>query len=184
MEIKVMKLNIEQDRTGYEQEIPETCVGIDESLTIIYRDENRAGTIVSVIRAESLDKLNFLENATEIAMHKDKTVGSMSDGYHTFDELYDFRKAYNACLFNIWYKQGMYGVHKSKRHSDGEECFGGGWFVVSCNTPYGQITNHYEMKDWDLFKCKTEEKAHPWDGHSAKDALERLLKVATIGVVK
>ena len=28
--------------------------------------------------------------------------GKISDGYHTFDELYEFRKVYNAALFNEW----------------------------------------------------------------------------------
>lgn len=36
----------------------------------------------------------------------------VSDGYHTFLELYEFRKVYNALLFNEWYKQGKYQVHK------------------------------------------------------------------------
>jgi hypothetical protein len=31
---------------------------------------------------------------------KDFKVDNVSDGYHTFKELYDFRKIYNACLFN------------------------------------------------------------------------------------
>ena len=35
----------------------------------------------------------------------------VSDGYHTFSELYEFRKMYNALLFNEWYKQGKYQVH-------------------------------------------------------------------------
>ena len=26
----------------------------------------------------------------------------VSDGYHTMDELYEFRKVYNAALFNEW----------------------------------------------------------------------------------
>ena len=47
----------------------------------------------------------------------------VSDGYHTFSELYEFRKMYNALLFNEWYKQGKYQVHKSWRHHDGEKCF-------------------------------------------------------------
>lgn len=99
-----------------------------------------------------------------------------SDGYHTFKELYDFRKVYNAVLFNEWSKQGKYNVHKSWKHSDGELCFGGGWFIVMANMPTGQISNHYEAKDWNLFQCEVREKADEWDGHTAQDALERLLK--------
>ena len=44
----------------------------------------------------------------------------VSDGYHTFLELYEFRKVYNALLFNEWYKQGKYQVHKSWKHNDGK----------------------------------------------------------------
>ena len=54
----------------------------------------------------------------------------ISDGYHSFGELYEFRKVYNAALFNEWYKLGLYDVHKSHKHYDGSECFGGGWFIV------------------------------------------------------
>ena len=43
-------------------------------------------------------------------------VGQVSDGYHTFDELYEFRKLYNAALFNEWAALGLYSVHKSVRH--------------------------------------------------------------------
>lgn len=82
-----------------------------------------------------------------------------SDGYHTFKELYEFRKVYNAALFNEWVRQGQYSVHKSKRHATGELCFGGGWFIVVATLPGGDISNHYEMADWDLFQCEERETA-------------------------
>ena len=98
----------------------------------------------------------------------------VSDGFHTIQELYEFRKAYNAALFNEWALLGKYSVHKSQRHGDGEPCFGGGWFIVMATPPTGQISNHYEMKDWDLFKCDERERAVIWDGHTSTDVLERL----------
>jgi len=97
-----------------------------------------------------------------------------SDGYHTFKELYDFRKIYNAVLFNEWTSGRKYQIHKSKKHSDGEECFGGGWFIVIATLPTGQISNHYELKDWDLFRCEERELADKWDGHTSQDVLTRL----------
>lgn len=107
-----------------------------------------------------------------------------SDGYHSFDELYEFRKMYNAALFNEWagdfnYPKGInetkYNVHKSWRHNDGELCFGGGWFIVVAILPDGQISNHYKMEDWDLFKVPIEETAkYPFDGHTGHDVLARL----------
>jgi hypothetical protein len=104
-----------------------------------------------------------------------ESMGEVSDGYHTFNELYDFRKAYNALLFNEYAKQRKYSVYKSKLHSDGELPFGGGWFVVGCQLSTGQITNHYELKDWDLFIVPEVARASVWDGHTAQEALQRLL---------
>lgn len=116
----------------------------------------------------------------------------LSDGFHSFKELYEFRKVYNATLFNEWAKNLIgdnvgfgilgfgvsfpkYNVHKSWKHYDGELCFGGGWFIVVAVLPTGQISNHYEAKDWDLFKIPETEKAlFEFDGHTAQDCLERL----------
>lgn len=102
-------------------------------------------------------------------------TGETSDGYHTFNELYEFRLLYNAALFNEW---AIYAdspeVSKSWRHSDGELCFGGGWFVVTAQLPTGQITNHYKAKDWDLFNIPEVEKAPEWDGHTPQDVAKRL----------
>lgn len=105
-----------------------------------------------------------------------------SDGYHTFKELYEYRLLYNAVLFNEWAEQGKYDVHKSERHGDGELAFGGGWFIVMATLPTGQISNHYEMKDWDLFKCEAREKADNWDGHSPKDVATRLRSLASSAI--
>ena len=98
-----------------------------------------------------------------------------SDGYHTFKELYEFRKAYNVALFNEWGATGKCHTHKSWRHNDGELCFGGGWFIVVAVLPKGQISNHYEAKDWDLFTVPEVEKAlFEFDGHTGADVIERL----------
>ena len=121
-------------------------------------------------------------------------INELSDGYHTYDELYEFRKMYNAILFNEWAKEYMlkeqqikngftqanmvfplYDVHKSWKHNDGELCFGGGWFIVSAMLPTGLISNHYKAEDWDLFQVPEVEKAlYEFDGHTGKDVLERL----------
>jgi hypothetical protein len=106
--------------------------------------------------------------------------GNTSDGYHTFNELYEFRKAYNAALFNEWAAGGKCSVHKSWRHHDGELCFGGGWFIVVAVLPDGQISNHYEAKDWDLFAVpETERALFEFDGHTGADVVERLKAYTT-----
>ena len=112
-------------------------------------------------------------------------IGELNDGYHSFNELYKYRMLYNAAFFNslAYYDDWADGswdvkfdVHKSKKHSDGEECFGGGWFIVMAELPTGQISNHYEMKYWDLFKVPEKEVANVWDGHTPQEAADRLEK--------
>ena len=106
---------------------------------------------------------------------KPKDMGEVSDGYHTFNELYEYRMLYNAALFNEFAKQGLYDVHKSRKHSDGEYPFGdSNWFIVMAELPTGQISNHYEMKDWDKFQIPEKPLANKWDEHSPRDVAERL----------
>jgi len=106
--------------------------------------------------------------------------GNTSDGYHTFNELYEFRKAYNAALFNEWAAGNKCSVHKSWRHHDGELCFGGGWFIVVAVLPNGQISNHYKAKDWNLFDVpETERALFEFDGHTSIDVVARLKAYTT-----
>jgi hypothetical protein len=102
-------------------------------------------------------------------------IGELSDGFHTFNELYKFRMAYNAALFNEWAKGGLYGVHKSWRHDDGQRCFDGGWFIVMADLPSGQISNHYQARYWDLFQIPEKPRASFFDGHTAQDVYDRLV---------
>lgn len=116
---------------------------------------------------------NFIQRL--IKLTSPDLVGNYSDGYHSFNELYDFRKVYNAALFNEWSRSGLYDVHKSIKHNDNELCFGGGWFIVVAVLPTGQISNHYPIKDWDLFNIPEFDKAkYPFDGHTPNDVLLRL----------
>lgn len=99
-------------------------------------------------------------------------MGSVSDGFHTFDSLYHQRLILFAALVNTFPTMSW----KSHKHSDGEPCFGGGWFIVGISTPKGSYTYHYENKDWDVFHCQEVETAPEWDGHTDKD-VERLLSL-------
>lgn len=106
-----------------------------------------------------------------------KNMGEVSDGYHTFNELYEYRLLYNAAFFNELARRGICDVHKSKRHSDGEIPFGDpNWFIVMAELPTGQISNHYEMKDWDLFQVPEKSISNVWDGHGPRDVAKRIRK--------
>ena len=126
------------------------------------------------------EEIDLIPKFGEFSDNEPKDMGEVSDGYHTFNELYEYRLLYNASMFNELAKQNLYDVHKSKRHSDGEIPFGdSNWFIVMAELPTGQISNHYEMKDWDLFDIQEKEIANEWDGHTPKDVAERLRRFLT-----
>lgn len=112
-------------------------------------------------------------------------MGEVSDGYHTINELYRYRMLYNAAFFNALYAEyserdtAIGPIVKSRKHSDGELCFGGGWFIVVANLPTGQISNHYRDEYWDLFKVLEVEQAPEYDGHTPAVAADRLEKYLT-----
>lgn len=106
-----------------------------------------------------------------------KVVGrDISDGYHTFDELYEHRNHLFMALCSL----------------DPIACFWKkddstpGWAIVYWESVEGQISYHVKMDmTFDLFitrsgaKCDPE---HKWDGHTSKDAITRLFRVIQRGV--
>lgn len=95
--------------------------------------------------------------------------GETSDGYHTFNELYDHR----AKLFSVIVRCFKDKAWKSKLHYDGTMY--DGMFIVGIETPEGQATYHYNIDPyWDMFECKELEKAPEWDGHTPQEAIDRI----------
>lgn len=111
--------------------------------------------------AAALERLEALE------------AGEVSDGYHTHRELYEYRMLYNAHAVRGWLAAGI-PVVKSWKHSDGEPCFGGGWFIVTAELPTGQVSNHYAAEHWHLFDVPEVDLPPEYDGHTPADAAERL----------
>lgn len=100
-------------------------------------------------------------------------TGEASDGHHTHNELYDYRMLYNAHAVRGWLAMGL-PVVKARNHSDGEPCFGGGWFIVVATLPTGQVSNHYRDEYWDLFAVPEVDLPPEYDGHSPAIAADRL----------
>lgn len=103
-------------------------------------------------------------------------TGETSDGYHTFNELYDHRIAlFIALCSEIDARTPTGHVWRSKLHSDGS-CFDG-WFVMGIGTePGDQITYHLPLSRWaDTDWLGTERPQAPeFDGHTSSDVLQRL----------
>lgn len=95
-------------------------------------------------------------------------MNNVSDGYHTFDELYYHR----GLLFSLVCNQNNEISWKSRKHSDGTMY--NGMFIAGINTPEGQYTYHCEDDLWDLFHVKEISNAPEWDGHKPKDIVRLL----------
>lgn len=99
----------------------------------------------------------------------EEITGETSDGYHTFDELYDHR----ARLFSVIVRDHRELAWKSMLHHDGTMY--DGMFIVGVETPAGQATYHYDVDPyWDLFDCEELDRAPEWDGHTPQQAIERI----------
>lgn len=106
----------------------------------------------------------------------------VSDGYHTFDELYDHRITLYIALCRGYVNangnsdcHGVPLVWRSKLHHDGKGY--DGWFTLGIGTKNGkQISYHLPMERWDEVDfAQTHDKApYEFDGHSSADVLERL----------
>lgn len=102
-------------------------------------------------------------------------TGGTSDGYHTFDELYDHR----AKLFSVIVKTFADRAWKSRLHHDGSMY--DGMFIVGIDTPDGQATYHYDIDPyWLMFDCRELPRAPKWDGHTPAQAIERIAGLADL----
>lgn len=98
-------------------------------------------------------------------------IGEVSDGYHTFNELYEHR----VSLFIALMKSHFNLSWISLLHNDGS--FLEGWFVAGMHLPSGDITYHLPMWRWDYLKSigiLVLENAPEWDGHTSNNVIHRL----------
>ena len=97
-------------------------------------------------------------------------IGEISDGYHTFNELYYHR----MILFSVICNMNRSKAWKSWKHHDGSMY--NDYFIVGIDTPEGQYSYHYHKEHWDRFNVEELENAPEWDGHEPKD-INRLISL-------
>lgn len=105
-------------------------------------------------------------------------TGKISDGYHTFDELYEHRAVLYLALARFCAEECVnVPVWRAKSHSDGMTY--AGWFVLGIwKNLGGQITYHLPLAKWDDADfAETLDRAPEWDGHTPTDVLERLKRL-------
>lgn len=101
------------------------------------------------------------------------TTDEISDGYHTFGELYNHRCViFMALMKSMPHRSWISNLHSDKSAIDG-------WFIVGMDFPQGQVTYHFPNNMWNLViktGASVREKAPEWDGHSSDDVVSRLSK--------
>lgn len=106
-------------------------------------------------------------------------TNKISDGYHTFDDLYKHRIMLYMCVCRLAIETMHFECWKSKKHHDGSEYEN--WFIMgltSLNDPTLNVSYHLPMSCFeDCNFAVTLDKAPEWDGHTSMDVLERLSKM-------
>ncbi|GAA0071761.1 hypothetical protein UT300003_32860 [Clostridium sardiniense] len=97
-------------------------------------------------------------------------LGELSDGYHTFNELYYHRMV----LFSVICNKNKDKAWKSLKHHD--DTMYDDYFIVGIDTPKGQYSYHYHKDYWDMFNVKELPNAPIWDGHKPED-ITRLISL-------
>lgn len=101
----------------------------------------------------------------------------ISDGYHTFDELYKQRNNLWIALCRIAHNKGL-PVWRTIIHSDGTFS-SRGWFVLVIDKERGeQMSYHMPMDMWtETDFAETLNRGYEYDGHTAEDVLNRISKL-------
>jgi hypothetical protein len=97
--------------------------------------------------------------------------GEVSDGYHTFNELYAHRHALFLNLMKCWPRCSWF----SRKHEDGSEM--AGWFIAGIHLPTGAISYHLPESFWEKAVwtgAKELELGENWDGPTSADVVSRL----------
>lgn len=114
--------------------------------------------------------LRQIQDSIDTAKAQGLDIRQLSDGCHTYEELYHHRMV----LFSIICNLNSDIAWKSHKHDDGSEWEG--FFKVGIDTPMGQYSYHYKNEYWDMFKVEELEFSKPYDGHTPKD-IDRLLSI-------
>jgi hypothetical protein len=128
--------------------------------------------------------LTELRNRTATALAQPEPaqdLSKLSDGYHTFAELYEHRHALCLALMRAMPRHCWFSL----RHANGERPFGGSdWFIIGIEPPGGNsVTYHLPAELYPVAQATgaTEmAKGRPWDGHSAADVALRLKEWAAL----
>lgn len=105
----------------------------------------------------------------------------VSDGHHTFGDLYRHRIILFCTLCNLIPEHSF----KSRKHFDEEnDPMFPDSFIAGIHTPKGIATYHIKLKYWDLFQVPELDRAPKYDSYSSEDVIDRILSLSGDDFIK
>ena len=92
-------------------------------------------------------------------------MSDISDGYHTFGELY----AHRIALFKVLLVTHYDNAWRVEARD--------GWFLAGIETKFGQIRYHLPVEEWsslDYLTTLSADREPEWDGKGSEETLSRL----------
>jgi hypothetical protein len=136
---------------------------ISQAACVIYQD----------LKYNNMDVLHSINLSIQ---HANIDKNQVSDGYHTFGELYKHRTELFILVCKMYcklYPDNKDLVWKSEFHNDGTRIEG--WFVMGLFINSGeQITYHLSMDMWKYTNFAKEVTTAYYDGHTSNDVAIRI----------
>jgi NTP pyrophosphatase (non-canonical NTP hydrolase) len=143
------------------------CAGSKDSCKSFPENSDKCPHFSNGYCTSDVETLNAVRAAESKIVPVD--FSHISDGYHTFDDLYRHRYALFGALCTCYKRESW----KSKLHSDGTSF--PGYFIAGITLPTGPVTYHIPAKLYNEFPAIPVDRAPDWDGHNAYDVLDRLM---------
>lgn len=147
--------------------------------------------VYTIKNAQTVEAFNNINMRTHSACAQGDESMMVSDGYHTFDELYEHRYKLFITLARLYDKlpagklkstdmdgKVMSKVWRTKVHSGGTPSYDG-YFLMGINYEKGeQISYHLPLRLWDKVDfAEVLDVAPEFDGHTSLNVLERIEKM-------
>lgn len=132
-------------------------------------EETKKGTPTVLIALPAGAGMSLTPEQASFNLPEGISTGQISDGYHTFDELY----AHRVRLFSVLLRAHEDKAWWSRKHHDGSVM--DAWIIAGIKTPAGMVTYHLPESEIPNLPAWLElTHGMEWDGHTADDVLERL----------